>query len=216
VAADVFAAVPEHELRLAGHRRRFRRGEVVVHRDDPGDDLHRVERGWFAAQIITPVQDTATVALFGRGDIFGVMAVLGAAPRRSATVGALEPSETLAIPASEFRRLRDTYPQVRDAVERLLVHQLSETSERLVEALYSPVADRVRKRLEELARLYGDPDAGAVVVPLSQEHLAGLAGTTRETVNRVLKAEQQRGRVRLSRGRIVVLAALAPPAREIG
>ena len=47
-----------------------------------------------------------------------------------------------------------------------------------------------------------------MTIPLSQEHLAGLSGTTRETVNRVLKQEQERGVVRLSRGRIVATPAL--------
>ena len=216
MARDVFAAVPEHELRAAGRRRTFDRDEVVFHRDDPGDSLHRVEQGRFAARIITPVGATATVALHGPGDVFGLLAVIGATPRRTATVVALERSETLAIAASVFLRLRATYPEVRDAVERLVVSQLAETSDRLVEALYTPAAARVRDRLADLARLYGDPSSGEVVIPLGQEHLAGLAGTTRETVNRVLKQEEERGSVRLARNRIVVTPALVQPTKRGG
>jgi CRP/FNR family cyclic AMP-dependent transcriptional regulator len=204
MTADVFAAVPEHELRVAGRRRKFGRGEVVFHRDDPGDSLHRVEEGRFAARIITPFGDTATVSLLAPGDVFGLLAVVGAAPRRTATVIALERSETLAMAASVFLRLRVTYPEVRTAVEQLVVAQLAEASDRLVEALYTPVTARVRNRLDELTRFYGDPAHGEVVIPLSQEHLAGLAGTTRETVNRVLKKEEERGLVTLGRNRIVV------------
>lgn len=211
MTADLFAAVPEHELRAAGRRRRFDRGEVVFHRDDPGDSLHRVEQGRFAVRIITPVGDTATIALVGPGDVFGLMAVLGAAPRRTATVVALERSETLAIATSVFFRLRAEYPEVRDAVDQLVVSQLAETSDRLVEALYTPSTTRVRNRLGDLARLYGDPARGEVVIPLSQEHLAGLAGTTRETVNRVLKQEEQRGAVELGRNRIVVKTTVVAP-----
>ncbi len=216
MARDVFSAVPEHELRAAGRRRTFDRDEVVFHRDDPGDSLHRVEQGRFAARIITPVGATATVALHAPGDVFGLLAVIGATQRRTATVVALERSETLAIAASVFLRLRNTYPEVRDAVERLVVSQLAETSDRLVEALYTPAATRVRDRLADLARLYGDPSSGEVVIPLSQEHLAGLAGTTRETVNRVLKQEEERGTVRLARNRIVVTPALVQPRKRGG
>jgi CRP/FNR family transcriptional regulator, cyclic AMP receptor protein len=207
MAADLFAAVPEHELRAAARRRRFDRGEVVFHRDDPGDSLHRVELGRFAVRIITPLGDTATIALVGPGDVFGLMAVLGAAPRRTATVVALEQSETLAIATSVFFRLRAAYPEIRDAVDQLVISQLAQTSDRLVEALYTPSTTRVRNRLNDLARLYGDPARDEVVIPLSQEHLAGLAGTTRETVNRVLKHEQQLGTVELGRNRIVVKPA---------
>src|SRR5450631_1829770 len=76
MAADVFAAVPEHELRAAGRRRTFDRDEVVFHRDDPGDSLHRVEKGRFAARIITPLGATATLALHAPGDVFGLLAVV--------------------------------------------------------------------------------------------------------------------------------------------
>jgi CRP-like cAMP-binding protein len=43
------------------------------------------------------------------------------------------------------------------------------------------------------------------VVPLTQEELAGLAGTSRATVNRVLREEEGRGAVKLGRGRTAVL-----------
>ena len=208
MGVDVFEAVPAHELRSAGRRRRFDRGEVVFHRDDPGDSLHRVESGRFAARIITPLGDVATVGLHGPGDVFGLLAVLHPAQRRTATVAALEPAETLAIPASAFLRLRTAHPAVRDAVDQLLAARLAATTDRLVEALYTPAGARVRCHLIQLAALYGDLRAGEVTIPLSQDHVATLSGTTRETVNRVLKQERERGAVRLARGRIVATPVL--------
>lgn len=216
MGSDVFGAVPEQELRRAGRRRRFDRGEVVFHRDDPGDSLHRVESGRFAARVITPLGDAATVSLHGPGDVFGLLAVLSPLGRRTATVIALEQAETLAIPRSAFLQLRAAHPAVRDAVEQVLVEQVAATTDRLVEALYTPVALRVRAHLIQLAALYGDLTAAEVTIPLSQEHLAGLSGTTRETVNRVLKQEQERGAVRLARSRIVATPVLLEGRPALG
>src|SRR6185437_10824792 len=112
--------------------------------------------------------------------------------------------------------LRDQHPPIRDALEEMLAAQLAATTNRLVEALYTPVAARVRNHLVELAGLYGDLAAAEVTIPLSQEHLAGLSGTTRETVNRVLKQEQERGAVRLGRGRIVAMPALLEGRPALG
>jgi CRP-like cAMP-binding protein len=42
-------------------------------------------------------------------------------------------------------------------------------------------------------------------VPLTQEDLASLAGTTRQTVNQVMRDAQARGLVATSRGRIEIL-----------
>ena len=41
---------------------------------------------------------------------------------------------------------------------------------------------------------------------MTQEDLAGMAGTSRATVNRVLRDEERRGTVRLGRGRILIPA----------
>jgi CRP/FNR family cyclic AMP-dependent transcriptional regulator len=188
----------------------------VFHRDDPGDSLHRVESGRFAARVITPLGDAATVSLHGPGDVFGLLAVLSPHGRRTATVVALEQAETLAIPRSAFLQLRASHPEVRDTIEQVLVMQVAATTDRLVEARYTPVAVRVRAHLIQLAALYGDLAVAEVTIPLSQEHLAGLSGTTRETVNRVLKQEQERGSVRLARGRIVATPALLERRPALG
>ena len=44
------------------------------------------------------------------------------------------------------------------------------------------------------------------MVPITQEDLATMAGTTRPTVNRVLRRLEEAGAVALARGRIEVLA----------
>jgi CRP-like cAMP-binding protein len=205
VPIDVFADVPELELRVSGRRRKFSRGEVVFHEGDPGDSLHRVASGRFAARVTTPVGDVATFAVHGPAEVFGLLAVVHPAARRTATVVALQASETFAIPRSAFLRLKGTYPGVATATEQLLVEMLTASSSRLVEALYTPVHLRVRARLRDLARIYGGDGSEPVAIPLSQEDIAGLAGTTRETVNRVLRDEQERGAVTLARRRITVL-----------
>jgi CRP/FNR family transcriptional regulator, cyclic AMP receptor protein len=206
VPIDVFADVPEQELRLAGRRRTFGRGEIVFHEGDPGDSVHRVTRGRFAARVTTPRGDVATFAVHSPGEVFGLLAVLHPDARRTATVAALEASETFTLPASAFARLRASHPGVGVAVEQLLVEMLLTSSDRLVEALYTPVHLRVRACLRQLARIYGESGADEVTIPLSQDDLAGLAGTTRETVNRVLHDEQERGAVLLGRRRITIVA----------
>ena len=60
------------------------------------------------------------------------------------------------------------------------------------------------RRVRDLAPLYGD-GSGPVTIPLTQEELAGLAGTSRATVNRVLREEEQRGTVSLGRGRTTIV-----------
>ncbi len=77
-----------------------------------------------------------------------------------------------------------------------------------------PADRRVLRRLHDLhAQFDGEPDG--TVIPLTQEELASFAGTSRATVNRVLRDAERRGEVELRRGRTVVTdaAGLARRAR---
>jgi CRP/FNR family cyclic AMP-dependent transcriptional regulator len=76
---------------------------------------------------------------------------------------------------------------------------------RLAEVASVAADVRVLRRLTEVAELFGGDGDGAVV-PLTQDDLAGLAATTRETVNRALRRQVTDGTVELGRGRIVVIA----------
>jgi CRP/FNR family cyclic AMP-dependent transcriptional regulator len=140
----------------------------------------------------------------GPGEAFGELALLSPDARRTATVLTLEPTVTHSIGAADFRRLRAERPEVAEVLVVLLTAQISRLSSQLLDALYAPAETRVRKRLLELAATYGPPD-GEALVPLRQEDLAELAGTSRATVNRVLRDEAARGTVRLERGSTRVL-----------
>ena len=196
-------------------RRRFRRGEVVFHEGDPGDALHLVERGHLVVQRSTPLGDVATLVALGPGDVFGELAVVAPAPR-NATVMAVEPAETLAVHRDLFEELRRS----NSGLDRLLVGVLSAEVRRLsallVEALYVPADKRVYLRLLDLARLFAvEGRNGPIAIPLTQEQLAQMAGTSRPTANRLLRAAEKEGTIRMTRGRIEVvdLEAIARHAR---
>jgi CRP-like cAMP-binding protein len=189
-------------------RRKFARGEVVFHEHDPADTLHLVDKGRFAVRVATPLGDTAILSILGPGDMFGELSLLGDADaRRSATIAALEAGETRSVHRLDFERLRSTHPEAAAVLISILSGQVRRLSRHLLEALYVPADKRVLRRLLELGALYADGDA--TVVPLTQEDLAGLAGTSRATVNRVLREEEARGTVKLGRGRTTVLDAEA-------
>jgi CRP-like cAMP-binding protein len=132
------------------------------------------------------------------------MVLLAEDARRSATVCALEEAETFAIYRAEFEQLRRRHPEIDRLLFRFLAGEVRMLNERLLEALYLPAERRLLRRLAELAALYGNDE-----VPLTQEELAGLAGTSRATVNKVLREEQSRGTIELRRGKTVVLDAEA-------
>ena len=61
--------------------------------------------------------------------------------------------------------------------------------------------------LLDLAARYGIADGGVIRIDLhlTQDDLASLSGTTRETVNRVLSSLRDQGLIRVERARVSVL-----------
>ncbi len=205
----LLTGLPEDDVRqllAIARRRTFGKGEVVFHRDDLAESLHFVVRGHFAVRVRTHVGDTVLLDVIGPGHAFGELALLVPDSRRSATVSALEEGETRSVFRDDFAALQRSHAGVKDVLLTLLAEQLKRASDRLVEAHYVDAETRVRRRLVELGETYASGD-GATVVPLTQEDLAAMAGTSRATVNRVLREEEKRGTLELGRGRTKVVDA---------
>ena len=203
----VLASLPPHErdtLVARLRRRSYRRDEVIFHQGDPADTLHLIAAGHVSVRVTLRGGEFVVVAILGPGDAFGEIALVGSPHARGATIVALERCETLSLSRDEFHRLRTSYP----GVDRFLVELLAARAERLnnylLEALYVPAERRVLRRLLRLCELYTGDDQ-RIVIPVTQEMLASLAGTTRPTANQVLRRLVAGGIVAISRSQIVVL-----------
>lgn len=204
---SVLDAIPDEERRrvlASARRRRFGRREVIFHEGDPADTLHLIDKGRVAVRITTPLGDAATLAVLGRGEVVGEMAMLSEGARRGATVVALEPTETLSLTRDQFGGLRDAYPAVDRFLVAAMAARINRTDSHLIEALFVPVERRLLRRLVTLADQYGDGAAGTEI-PLTQDDLASLAGTSRATANRVLREAEEAGIVSLRRGGLTVV-----------
>ena len=183
--------------------RRFARREIVFHQGDPGDCMHLVASGRFAVRVTTPRGDAADLRVIGVGEVFGELALLDPNARRSATVVALEQGHTLSLGAAQFAALRRRYPQVDRVLTAMLAANVRRLSAQVLESMYLPVDQRLARLLARLAGTYGGQ------IPLTQDDVAGMVGTTRATANAVLRRLEDRGVLTLRRGRITVRDAAA-------
>jgi len=220
VEFPLLASLPpeaRQSLLARARRRAFRRLEVVVHEGDLSDSLHLVQSGRLGVQVSTPDGQVAMLSLLVPGDYFGEVSLLEPdMPRRSATVVALEPAETLSISSADFHALCRQHPAIEQVVLRALAHRVDHLTQRLLEAMYEGLDRRVYRQLLHLCDVYAvGPGASSVSIPLTQSTIAEFVGGTRPTVNAILQRLQDRGLVELTRGRVVVTdrAALASKLR---
>lgn len=203
----LLSSLAEEDRRVviaATHRRKFRRDEVIFHEGDAGDSYHLVAKGKVAIQVSTANGDLTTLNVLGPGDGFGELALVGGDAHRSATTRALEATETMVLHRTDFEDLCRRQPGVQRLLVDLLAQQVRRLSGQVLDALYVPAELRVVRRLNELANLY-DTGKERIVIPVTQEELASMAGTTRPTANRALQELAAEGTVELGRGRTEVL-----------
>jgi CRP/FNR family cyclic AMP-dependent transcriptional regulator len=188
----------------AASRHRYRRGEAIFREGDPGDSLHLLDKGHVAVQMTTPLGDVLTLAVLGPGEMFGELAALTTSPHRSATIRSLDRTETLVVSGEAFTELRSRHPRLNELLLELASARIPRLSGQLVEALFVRADKRVLRRVLALAELHGGGLAGTTI-PVRQDDVAELAGTSRPTVNRALKEAEAGGAVVLGRGRITVV-----------
>lgn len=197
------AGLDERTLRTTCSHRRYDRGVVVFHEGDPAGALHLIDRGRVAIRLTTPLGDTATIDVLRAGDTFGEQALVDGGGARTATVTAIERTETLCLDRVAFDRLRAANAGVDRFLVMVFAARLQATSRQLLDALYLPAETRVMRCLARMHDMFSTTGQGGV--PLTQAEIASMAGVTRSTANRVLKRGQAEGVLALRRAAVDVL-----------
>ena len=184
--------------------RSYRRGEVIFLAGAPADTLQLIVSGWVTIRAGTEAGNMALLSVRGPGDFFGDIALFNPEWSRTANVTALDVCETLSVHRDDFTRLRAVHQSVDQVLVKVLSTQVRRLSTLLVEAMYLPAEARLYRRILDAAEVWGGSVKGTVI-PLTQEDIAELAGTTRSTANRALRHAEESGLLRIRRGRIELL-----------
>ncbi|HVC71200.1 MAG TPA: Crp/Fnr family transcriptional regulator [Acidimicrobiales bacterium] len=186
-------------------RRHVAQGEFVCRLGERGDRLFLLEVGHALVETMTSEGDISTFAVLGPGDVFGEQSLISGMDRRTASVVSIEPLDLLYMTRREFEELSVAHPAVSRFLLTIMAARLQDVTSQLLEALYGSAEQRVLSSLLRLAHAYAAPRAGSVRIPLHQEQIASLAGTTRPTANRVLRDATRAGAIALGRGYLVVV-----------
>lgn len=205
----LFRQLPPDTLAQLGRhlrQRHYGKGDTVFYEGDPGTSLCVVQNGRIKLGLTSTEGREIVIDLLGTGDVFGELALLDGEPR-SATAVATEASDLLLLERDEFVQFLLERPTVAVALLGILSRRLRRDAQLLQDAAFLDVPARLARTILRLAEA---PSAGgpAVTPRLNQTDLAGLAGTTRETLNKWLGFFQEQGFIRWEKGRISVLEPL--------
>jgi len=193
-------------LAVAVGRRRYRRGDIIFQKDEPGHALFIVERGSVRIYVPSAQGNDLILAVMGAGDFFGDLSLLDGRPR-SASASATADTTLLALERADFIAMITSRPAAAMAVLEAVARRLRETDEMASDLAFLDVGGRLAKKLLELAATHGvqRPAGGSLIdLPLTQEELANMIGVTRESVNRNLSDFRRMGLIQTQGRKLIV------------
>ncbi len=204
----IFSELNDKELeRIAklGTRQKHKKGNVVVIEQESGAALFVIISGKVKVVRMDENGREVILSIFGPGEFFGEMSLLDGLAR-SASVVATTKAELFMIHRRDFLQMLNDYPSIAISLLSELAMRLRKADMQIKSLSLKDAAGRVANVLLMLADDVGIFRKGKVEIdelPLQQD-IANMAGTSRETVSRVLHSFAEQGKIELKGGKVII------------
>ncbi|HUU01424.1 MAG TPA: Crp/Fnr family transcriptional regulator [Myxococcota bacterium] len=183
----------------------YPKGTLVFGQEEPGDALFIIAKGRVKVVLYGESGKEITLTFFHKGDFFGEMALLDDLPR-SANVVTTENSKLLMLKRDDFTHHLVEHPSTAINVLAELSRRLRRADEIIGNLALLDVYGRVARVLIELGEREGEKVEDGILIRKrpTQQDIASMISTSRETVSRALGEFQKRGLLEMT-GKSVVL-----------
>ena len=187
-------------------QRVFRKKAIIFLEGGEKEAVYFILDGWIKTYKTNWEGQEQIVSLLQTGDMFPHTGFFDANPY-PATARALTDTHVLAVPIDAFKQLILDMPSVAIRLIDVMGDKIRELQEKLQQMTGHDVNERLVFLLTRLADKYGHADRSAVRIelPVTNQELANLIGTSRETVNRLLNQLKKRRILDTRRSEIVIL-----------
>ena len=207
-SVPIFADIDESELtKIArvGVRKKFKKGTIILLEEETGSALFVIIYG--KVKVIRTDDDGREVILsiLSENDFFGEMSILDGAAR-SASIVAITKTELFMIHRRDFLKLIHDFPSVAISLLREIASRLRKADAQIKSLSLKDAAGRVANVVVQLADEIGKIRKGRVEIdelPLQQD-LANMAGTSRETISRMVHMFIEKGHLELQGNKLII------------
>jgi CRP-like cAMP-binding protein len=204
----IFADLGEETLADLAKRvwqRTAEAGSVIVSQEDAGDAVFVIASGKVKVVLYGETGREIILSMLHAGDFFGEMALLDRQPR-SANVVAVENAQLLGLDREAFQNHLTAHPSTALLILAEMSRRLRHADEVIGNLALLDVYARVARVIKDLAQKQGEPVDGGLLIRMrpTQQEIAGLIGTSRETVSRALNDFTRRGLLEMSGKQILV------------
>lgn len=141
--------------------------------------------------------------MYKEGDFVGYIALLEESLYKD-SAEALEGTELMLIPKSDFTQLVNSNPEISKKFIRMLANNVSERETQLVKLAYNSLRKRVADALVLINNRYKKNEGDTPLIQISREDLANIVGTATESLIRTLSDFKGEGLIAIQEGKITV------------
>jgi len=181
-------------------------GHMILSPDDPPDRIHILKKGRVRVYRVTPDGKQLTLNIYEKGTILGDMRLLGQDRIPEAYAEAIDAAVICTISPEELHRLIGRFPIMGVNIISFLSRRLQDAERELEAMAYQRVRQRLARKLLDLSARFGaDTTRGTLIqARLTQQELAEMIGTTRETLAHTLTDFRRRGLLDVQRHSVVI------------
>ena len=206
---DIFKDLTDREIDVIdriSYMKRYSRRERIYGQGDPGDLVYLLKEGRVKIYKLSPDGKELTLAVLENGEIFGEMALIDEGPRGT-IAETLDDSDICVIRRRDFEMLLKKKPDLAMHVTKLIGLRRREIENQLENLVFRNAPSRLAALLMSLAEKHGVRDSQGIIlnVKLSQQELANLIGTARETTSALLNEFKRLGFIDIRHRRIKIL-----------
>ncbi|MBI3193304.1 MAG: Crp/Fnr family transcriptional regulator [Ignavibacteriae bacterium] len=204
----IFGDIDQSELARIVHvgvRKKYKKGSIILLEEEAGAALFIIASGKIKIVRTDDEGREVILSILGENDFFGEMAILDGLAR-SATAVAITKTDLFMIHRQDFLKLLHEYPAVAISLLRELTSRLRKADAQIKNLSLKDANGRVANVIIQIADDVGKIRKGRVEIddlPLQQD-LANMAGTSRETISRMLHQFIKKGHVELQGNKLII------------
>ncbi len=205
----LFSELTENELieinKLAV-KQYYKKDNMILIEEEIGSTMFIILDGRVKISRISEEGREVILSILSEGDFFGEMSILDG-QNRSANVVTLDDSKIMIVRREDFLQMLHDYPQIAINLLKELAHRLRRSDAQIKSLSLQNATGKVASTLLRIADDSGKIHLGQVEIPRlpPQQDLANMAGTSRETISRVLKALAKEGYLKKEGSRLIIL-----------
>jgi CRP-like cAMP-binding protein len=184
----------------------FEKNKIIFYEEDLGTSFYIIVSGQVKIVMVSNDGKEHILGLLKERDFFGEISLLDGEPR-SATAIAIEDTNVITIAREDFTRLLRNSPDISLKIMFTLCKRLRKADKQVESLAFLSAPSRVARVLLDLAEERGEEKNGKVIIhhKMTRQELANIAGTSRETLTRVLMDLNYRNIINISKNKIEIL-----------